>query len=114
MNEGHQNLALITASELKNLAKGTASALNEIGHRLTSLEQSRPSSRQSTSRRTSRHSFRASSPNPEPYSLSLPSGVIENLITLITSAPSVTALNLDFPPASTLAREALVSTPVLL
>src|SRR6218665_339198 len=69
----------------QNLAKGTAVALNELGrtqveisNRLTSLEQSRPSSRQSGSRRTSRQSSRATSPNPDPYSLSLPSGVVEN------------------------------------
>src|SRR6218665_594475 len=79
----------------QNLARGTAAALNEIGYRLTSLEQSRPSSRQSGSRRTSRQSSRAISPNPDPYSLSLPSGVVENTTVLTTSAPFVTALNLD-------------------
>ena len=47
----------------------------EISNRLTALEQSRPSSRQSGSRRTSRQSSRATSPNPDPYSLNLPSGV---------------------------------------
>src|SRR6218665_706571 len=58
----------------QNLAKGTAVALNELGRTqveisngLTSLERSRPSSRQSGSRRTSRQSSRATSPNPDPY-----------------------------------------------
>src|SRR6218665_769586 len=96
----------------QNLARGTATALNEIGQRLTSLEQSRPSSRQSGSRRTSRQSSRATSPNPDPYSLSLPSGVVENPTALSASAPFVTALNLDLPPTYTLAGEALMSTTV--
>src|SRR6218665_500917 len=96
----------------QNLARGTATALNEIGQRLTSLEQSRPSSRQSGSRRTSRQSSRATSPNPDPYSLSLPSGVVVNPTVLSASAPFVTALNRDLPPTSTLAGEALVSTTV--
>src|SRR6218665_1069023 len=97
----------------QNLARGTATALNEIGQRLsTSLEQSRPSSRQSGSRRTSRQSSRATSPNPDPYSLSLPSGVVENPTAFSASAPFVTALNLDLPPTSTLAGEALLSTTV--
>jgi len=112
LSQGQQNLALSTASELQNLARGTATALNEIGQRLTSLEQSRPSSRQSGSRRTSRQSSRATSPNPDPYSLSLPSGVVENPTALSASAPFVTALNLDLPPTYTLAGEALVSTTV--
>src|SRR6218665_729542 len=95
LSQGQQNLALSTASELQNLAKGTAVALNELGrtqmeisNRLTSLEQSRPSSRQSGTRRTSRQSSRAASPNPDPYSLSLPSGVVENPTAFATSAPS--------------------------
>src|SRR6218665_1420835 len=103
----------------QNLARGTATALNELGrtqveisNRLTSLEQSRPSSRQSGSRRTSRQSSRATSPNPDPYSLSLPSGVVENPTVLSASAPFVTALNLDLPSTYTLAGEALVSTTV--
>src|SRR6218665_252587 len=95
----------------QNLARGTATALNEIGQRLsTSLEQSRPSSRQSGSRRTSRQSSRATSPNPDPYSLSLPSAVVENPTAFTASAPFVTALNLDLPPASTLAGKAVGST----
>src|SRR6218665_2214615 len=96
----------------QNLARGTATALNEIGNRLTSLEQSRPSRRQSGCRITSRQSSRAASPNPDPYSLSLPSGVVENPTSFATSAPFVTALYLDLPPTSTLAGEALVSTTV--
>src|SRR6218665_526793 len=64
------------------------------------------------SRRTSRQSSRATSPNPDPYSLSLPSGVVENPTALSASAPFVTALNLDLPPTYTLAGEALVSTTV--
>src|SRR6218665_2516357 len=103
----------------QNLAKGTAVALNvlgrtpvEISNILTSLEQSRPSSRQSGSRRSSRQSSLATSPNPDPYSLSLPSGVVENPTAFTASAPFVTALNLDLPPTSTLAGEALVSTTV--
>src|SRR6218665_500772 len=55
---------------------------------------------------------RATSPNPDPYSLSLPSGVVENPTALSASAPFVTALNLDLPPTYTLAGEALVSTTV--
>src|SRR6218665_276252 len=119
LSRGQQNLALSTASEFQNLAKGTAIALNELGrtqeemsNRLTSLEQSRPSGRQSDSRKTSRQSSRATSPNPDPYSLSLPSGVIENPIALTTSAPFVITLNLDLPPASTFAGDALVPTTV--
>ena len=112
LSQGQQNLALSTASELQNLARGTASALNEIGHRLASVEQSRPSSRQSGNMRTSRQSSRATSPNPGPYSLSLPSGVVENPTAFTVSAPFVTALNMDLPPTSTLAGEALVSTTV--
>jgi len=99
------------------LTKGTADALNKLGQtqeemskRLTSLEQSRPSSRQSGSKRTSRQSSRASSPNPDPYSLSLPSAVVENPTVFTASAPFVTALNLDLPPASTLAGKAVGST----
>src|SRR6218665_2003473 len=64
------------------------------------------------SRRTSRQSSRATSPNPDPYSLSLPSGVVENPTVLSASAPFVTALNRDLPPTSTLAGEALGSTTV--
>src|SRR6218665_911623 len=83
-----------------------------MSNRLTSLEQSRPSGRQSDSRKTSRQSSRATSPNPDPYSLSLPSGVIENPIALTTSTPFVITLNLDLPPASTFAGDALVLTTV--
>src|SRR6218665_2789381 len=105
LSQGQQNLALSTASELQNLARVTASALNEIGHRLTSLEQSRPSSRQSGNMRTSRQSSRATSPNPDPYSLSLPSGLVENPTALSASASFGTALNLGLPPSYTLSGE---------
>lgn len=105
-------------TKLTDLTRGTAAALDKLGqsqeelsNRLTSLERSRQSSRQS-SRKTSRQSSRASTPNPNPCSLGPPSRITEKPVAFTTNAPFVTSLNLDLPPASILAGNALVPNTV--
>lgn len=93
---------------MQSLAKGNAAALNELGqtqevlpYRLTSLERSRQSIRQS--RRVT---------SPDTYYLSLPLRMTDNPDALTTYAPSFTNMNLDHPTVSTLAVNTLVPAAV--